>query len=974
MRFMTQCAVGAALALLALRPATASARPADGAEAEAATEAGEQATIIVTGSRIARTSTRTPTWPDTNGVALVNTLDRDALDRGGRDDLADMLRRVPGFAGGVGPGNSNMQTSGNGLNLLDLRGLGTARTLVLVNGRRMVAGQGGSSAVDLNMISPDLIERVDILTGGASAIYGSDAVAGVVNLILRDAPTGLTLDARSGITDRGDAPRRRIALTAGTGFAGGRGHVWAHGGYAQDGGLRSTARAQSATDPLGPSPFTPQGAFGLDGTIYGIGFDPAKGLVFTDYDGATLQKGIPLTQGYNRNAVRRIAMPVDRVLLNGGMDFALSPSVTLRLEGQYGETRSRTGTEPYAAAGGDPLRDGAGAIEVPGGIALDNPYIPAPIAAEIAARNGDASAVNDVAFIAFRRRLGDVFDRSNANVRRLWRGVAELKGGVAGGWQWDASYVYGRTTDHSAADTILRDRLVAAVDAVRDGAAIVCRDPAARAAGCQPLNLFGADTASPAAIAYLRGGGLQTVLDSRIDQHVVAATLSGTPFRLPAGPARLVLGAEYRDESSVDDWDADTNAGRTLAARADDVRGGYGVTSAFAELAVPLLPRFGVEGAVRLDRWSTVGTVFNWRGGAGWEPLAGLHLRASYGVSSRAPNIAELYTTQREAFPGTLTLDPCAGITPARANAYDADCRRIAGIAALLSGGGTLSYSTAEVQAINGFNGGNPALREEVTRTLTAGIALRPRAIPRLSLSLDYYRIHLSDAIGTQPRSQTVQACLADPASAACAGLVQRLPNGKLARVDALLINGGAIRHGGIDAALDYSLPLGRLGLLDLGVLDFGGRWTHMVQHESQAFAGAVSVGHVGMLQDALRARLGSGFRDRFTLDARYRRGGFSLGWTMRYLGPMVDTLDPVTAPPAAINRVPAIAYHDLQLRMALPGAARREVYLGVYNLLDRAPPFLPSGQAASGLLGVESAQDYDSIGRSLYAGVTLRF
>jgi len=945
---MGRITIRAAMALVLFAPFATEAPAAD-----------DDAPIIVTGSRIARPQAQT-SLPE-------HRLDAMAIAHAGQGNLADILRRDPVFAGGFGPGNSNMRTAGNGLNLIDLHGLGTARTLVLVNGRRVVAGLGGATAPDLNMIPLDLVDRVEVVTGGGSAVYGSDALAGVVNILLRR-PQGVSLTAQSGISDAGDAPHRRISGSVGTAL-GERAHGWLHATYDQDGGLRSSARPISAKDYLGPSPFPSQGAFALGGTIYGItGVNAADGLVFGNdytYVNGTLTRGFRQnSEGFDRNAYRRISVPLDRLLLGGGVEADVG-AMTFYVEGSYGETRSRSMLEPYAAAGGDPLRDGASAIEVPGGIRLDNPYIPATIAAEIAARNGDGTPTNDVGFIAFRRRLTDVFDRSNRNVRRLWRGVAGAKGTV-GGWAWDVGYVYGRTTDHSAADTLPRERLRQAIDAVRLGGAIVCRDPAARAAGCQPLNIFGAATATPAAIGWLRGAaGLQTTLDSRIEQHVVTATLGGSLF----GRARLVAGAEYRHESSADDWDEDTNAGRTLAARADDVRGAFGVGSAFAELAAPLARAVDVEGAARLDRYSTAGTVFNWRIGGGWRPFSAVRFRAAYAVASRAPSIAELYTTQRETFPGTLTLDPCAGVTATRANAFDGACRAVPGIAAAIGTGGALAYSTAEVQAINGFNGGNPALRAETGRSLTAGLTLEPAFLHGLTLNLDYFRIALSRAISTQPRAETVKACLVDAASFACAGLVQRLPNGKIARVDALLVNGGGIRHAGIDMAARYRLPVGsRVGVT------VGGRWTHLLEHKRQAFASAPFVDELGQFQDADHARLGSGFRNRFVADATMSAGAVSLNWTMRYFGPILDTRDALSAPTAAINRVPAVAYHDAQLRVALPGGARRAAWLGVTNLFDRVPPSLPNGVTASGLLGVETAQEYDVVGRSFYLGMTLGF
>lgn len=949
-RLIFRAFAGATVLLVPFRAAASADEKADDADA----------TIVVTGSRIARAGGETD-LPE-------RTTDAVAIARSAQGNLADIVRRDPSFAGGFGPGNSNMRTSGNGLNLLDLHGLGTARTLVLVNGRRMVGGLGGTSAPDLNTIPLDLVERVETVTGGGSAVYGSDALAGVVNIILRR-PQGLSLTAQSAISDEGDAPHNRIAASLG-GAMGEHMRGWLHATYDQDGGLRSAARAISARDYTGPSPFPSQGAFGLGGTILGVtGLNAADGLVFGNdytYRNGALVKGFSQNRdGFNRDAYRRVSVPVNRLLLGGGLEIEAG-ATTFYAEASYGETRSGSSLEPYAAAGGDPARDGAASIEVPGGIRLDNPYIPAPIAAEIAARNSDANTTNDVGFIAFRRRLTDVFDRSNHNVRRLWRGVVGAKGDIGSGWTWDVGYVYGRTTDHSAADTLSRVRLGQAIDAVALNGTIVCRDPAARAAGCQPLNIFGADTATPAAIAWLRGpGGLQTVLDSRIEQHVVTATLNGSLF----GRARLVAGAEYRHESSVDDWDDDTNAGRTLAAQADDTRGSFGVASAFAELAVPVARGLSVEGAARLDHYSTAGTVFNWRVGGGWEPVAGIRFRAAYSVASRAPSIAELYTTRRETFPGTATLDPCAGVTATRANALDTACRAIPGIAAAVAGGGAFSYSTAEIQAINGFNGGNPDLRAETGRSITAGATVSPRLMPGLTLKLDYFRIAISRAISTQPRPETVKACLADAASVACGGLVQRLANGKLTRVDAVLFNGGGVRHAGIDLDLRYALPLGGWGGVTLG-----GRWTHLLEHKRQAYAAAAFVDELGQLQDVDHARLGSGFRNRFVTDATIRVGLASLGWTMRYFGPILDTKDPLVAPAAAINRVPAVAYHDLQLRVALPGGPKREAWMGVTNLFDRVPPSLPSGVAASGLLGVETAQEYDVVGRMFTAGMTVRF
>ncbi len=931
----------------------------------------ENADIVVTGSRIVRSELRSST--------PILAVGRDDIARTGQTNVAEVLRREPIFATGTSQQNSNFQVNGNGLNLLDLRGLGVDRTLVLINGRRVVAGLGGSNAVDINMIPTDLVERVDTITGGASAVYGSDAMAGVVNFILKDRFTGIELNAQNGISSRGDTNRYRVSGTIGTNFAGDRGNIWINGVYDVDKGLLSRDRSFSANDRSGLSIFSPAGAFSLNGTVFDItGTGDQGAILANDYTFAssgTLKQGfVQNIDGYNRNNFRRLIVPVDRYLANAGLTFKIADSVKFYAEAAYGKTKSSIDIEPYATAGGDPDVDGAGSIDVPG-ISLDNPFIPAPIANAIAARNSDATPDNDVRYIAFRRRLGDIFNRNSTNDRDFYRAVAGLKGDLGLRWKWDVSYVYGKTSDHTVTDAIPTDRFANALDAVLLGGQIVCRSAAARADGCQPLNIFGNGAPSQAAINYVRRDGkVVTALDTEIEQQVATANLSGSLFRLPGGDVKAAFGAEYRHERSSDDWDADTNAGNTLGNFISDTSGSFDVKDVFGELDVPIfadrpfLHYLGFEGAARYDDYSTIGGVFSWKAGGAWAPTRDIRFRAEYSRANRAPNVGELFSSQSETFPGSRTLDPCDGVTAARTNTYDAACRAIPAIAAAIANTGSFSYSDAEIQSINGFDGGNPSLKEETANTWTIGAVFTPTFAKRLNVSIDYYHIKVKSAINSQPREETVKSCLLDPASAGCGGQALRLPNGKLTRVDALNINTGSFLTSGIDVAARYRQPIAQNTSVNLQL-----NYTHLLKHQRTPFDGAAPIDELGQLQNTDQTRLGSGYKDRFTLDTIVDHGPASLSWTVRYFGPIKDTLDPATAPDPSLNNVRATWYHDFQLRYRIGDQVKMEWYLGVNNAFDRQPPLLPNGDTASGLFGVETSQEYDVIGRYFYTGIQIR-
>ncbi len=938
--------------------------------------------IVVTGSRIAR--------PDLEANVPVAAVTADALQQDAAINVQDTLQELPQVGIGVSRTNSNFATGANGVATVNLRNLGSSRTLVLVNGRRFVAGLAGSSAVDINNIPTDFIQRVDVVTGGASAVYGSEAISGVVNFILKDKFEGIQARGQYGLTNLGDNPRYMASLTAGHNFMSGRANVIANFTYDNDTGLLSRKRAISdqdcyqtaSPDECGPayySTYAAQGRFELlNAKGAGTSVLGGQGL-FTFDKNNNLVAGFPTGSGYNRNQARRIAVPVERYLGTMLANFEVADGMTLYAEGTYGKVKSSSKIEAMPLAYTDIYDGSAGNIGIP----ITNPFIPAAVRAAIAAANNDADPTNDVAAIGFRRRQVEIFDRSNEADRETWRIAAGIRGDILSDFRYDISYVYGRLKDFTSSQDIDNVRYNNALNAVVDPTTgkIVCANPAARAAGCVPINLFGYNTASPEASAYVRSTipKSEKVTNS---QQVVSANLSGDLMELPAGKLGVAIGAEYRRESSVDDLDELTNTGGNSGNLIPDTRGKFHVWEVYGETNVPLVsekPFFhylGLTGAARYSDYSTVGSVFSWNAGAEWAPVDGLRLRGVYAVANRAPNIGELFSAPAETFP-TVT-DPCTGVSATTFNAATTTaaqataCRALPGFAANVgaSAKGAFFYELADIQGINGFDGGNINLKEETARTLTLGAVLTPRSMPGFSLSVDYFRIKVKDAVGTVPRDVSIGQCLETGAAVFCKNVIRSANTGRLKSVNAQLANIADLKTSGVDVALKYNRGL---GLFTDDRLDLSLNYTYLIALEKRAFAGAPLEENRGQLGGD--GRLGAGFKHKATGRIGYTLNNVSLSWQVNYLGKITDTLTGYGDTGLdALNNVGDAFYHDVQARVRTGADDRFEFYVGVDNLFDRKPPFLPSG-FASNITGTETASDvYDPFGRRYYAGARVRF
>lgn len=923
--------------------------------------------VKVTGSRIAR--------PDVEAAVPVAVIAADAIAQDNPVNVQDMLREMPQVGIGVSRTNSNFDTSGNGAATVDLRNLGSSRTLVLVNGRRFVSGFPGTSAVDLNNIPVDFLDRVELVTGGTSAVYGSDAVAGVVNFILKDSFEGLDARAEYGISERGDNERNTVSITGGLNWgAEDRGSVIANYTRDRENGVLSRDRSFSREDRYlsvhglpGYSSFVPQGRFDL------VTADKSA-QVFTMDRSNQVVLGFPQSLAYNRNAERRIMLPVDRDIVTANVAFKVSDDTKLFLEPMFSRVKSSSKLEAYSFDNRFIYKDGTP------GMPITNAYIPQPIRDIIDARNSNADPSDDVVAVQFRRRQNEVYDRSNNASRDTFRVATGINGKLGTYWDYEMSYVYGRMKDSTHAQDIDATRYREALDSVFDSSGkIVCRDPAARAKGCLPINLFGFDTIDPDASKYVLVPRWVSIVNT---QQVASASATGDLFEVPAGTVRAAFGAEHRRERSATDWDANTNAGNGTGSQQNDLSGGYSVSEAFGEFQVPLLAEakfaeyLGLSAAARYSHYSSIGNTVSWNVGLEYTPVPSLRVRTNYAVANRAPNISELYSAITSSGGGATVVDPCQGTTATSTRPQDAACRSIPGLLAEAgANGGTFTYTSFDINWMSVTEGGNPELKEEKAKTFTFGVAYTPEWLSGFHATGDYFNIRIDDAIGSLPGQVVIQNCL-DSGNPGNCRAAERYSNGKLSFVRTNLVNVAELETSGIDIGMGYSKSL---GLLPNDKLSFDVMYTRLLSFEKRTYAGGPIEDNLGQLSAV--GRLGSGYRNKGMARLGYRGSNFNASWQMSYLGSIQDTLGWVT--PAgydksmldSLNRVRATAYHDMQLgyRLGVGGTSELELYAGVKNVFDKSPALIPTG-FASAITGVETAKEYDPIGRRYYAGVRYRF
>lgn len=953
----------------------------------AASEPTKLDTIEVTGSRIRSFTADSP--------SPIQVLTAQDIERSGVTNIQELLVKIPMMGTpALSRTNSNFLTASAGVATIDLRDLGTDRTLVLVNGRRFVSGLPGSAAVDLNTIPTDFIDRVEIYTGGASAIYGSDAMAGVVNIILKRNFQGLLLDMQKGQSAEGDDKKDKISLTTGVSSADGRSNLMGHFAYSKQGVVRAKDRSGNEIDNLPRafltgdpgdmfefvtpflSSFAPQGRIFFEGGSRT--FDRNGNIIPVDTNGTNT--GNPT--GFNRQDFRTLAVPTERYLFATSGELAFSDNHSAFFEGTYAQTQTRTQLEPFPMDSADfftglypgGINGGRGPAEFNvNGQILANPLIPADLLALMTDSDGDG--LRDY---SFSRRLSEVGNRGNAADRDTFRVLTGIKGAVLDSWNYEVFAAYGSTKEAQVSGgqvNVLNFRNameaipdVDDVDGDGDTGEAICRDPFARAQGCVPADIFGFNTLTPEMLGYISA---PSFLATFTEQQLVGGTLTGDLFQLPAGPLGVAIGGEYRDEFSRSEFDALQQAGLNAGNKIPPTQGGFHVTEAFVEVRAPIVKDLpgaqmvALSGALRVGDYSTVGNVLSYTAALDWSPVQDLRVRATTARSTRAPNISELFQPPTQDFP--QVNDPCEGVTLADTGTLAERCRAAPGVLENMNAnGGEFTLNQADIQGTSGFDRGNPGLDEEVGDSWTAGVVWQPTGIDFLrnaSFEIDFYRIEIEDAILAPSEQIILDQCYTGDTS--FCQFVTRRPTalgansaGSLLLVDQEFANSGGLVAKGYDLTINWSGQVGPGQLVSRLIYArlFDAYERPLPFADKDRYAG-----EVGSAKDKASLQLGYGW------------GPWALQTLTTYIGKSAlddQFLASFGADPGSIT-VSEKIYFDLQASYTWQTAT---FYVGADNLFDTSAPRFDTNALISGATtGAGTAADvYDAIGPRYYAGVRL--
>lgn len=929
--------------------------------------------ITVTGSRIYS--------PNAESPSPLQVITAEDIAASGVTNIQELLLKNPTLGEpSISRSNSNFATSSAGVATVDLRNLGTSRTLVLVNGRRFVAGIPGESAVDLNSIPTDFIERVELLTGGASATYGSDAVAGVVNIVLKKRFEGLIIDASAGQSSRGDDDKRKVAITLGTSTADGKGSFMGHFGYSKQGAVYSADRSFSAVDQISTgaaitgeagdmfsatrpfySSYAPQGRFFHDTGSYTYDAN-GNPRAWSTNGSATLAPA-----GFNRSAYRSIAIPTERYLFAGTGDYQFAPDHQFFFEGTYASTSTNTRLEPFPLASEDIYPASGGQIPAEflvNGAMVRNPIVPDYLWDRISDTDGDGARD-----YYFTRRMSEVGNRGNKAERDTFRVLAGVKGAISPTWEYEAYYAYGQTKEaQSSNGQVNVMNFKNALEAITDANGnIVCRDATARAQGCVPINVFGFNSISQAALNYVAAPGSLATLTS---QKLFGLNVTGEAMKLPAGPLSIAAGFERREEYSRAEFDALTQTGLNGGNALPNTYGKFSVNEVFVEARAPILKdlalikNLNLIGAVRAGDYSTVGGTLSWNAGVEWAVNSDVKFRATKALSTRAPNINELYSPPSQDYPTGLN-DPCLGVTATSSGAADSRCRANPGVAANIATNGQFTLGQADIQGVSGYNRGNPNLEAEEGKSFTLGMILTPTSIPllnRFTFTADYFDIKIDKAIVSTPRQFALDQCYSGDSS--FCSFITRRPTavggysaGSLEFIDSAVSNSGGLATEGIDLTAMYSDKL--------GPGNFMARYAHTYVKS------AYIVPLPGAEKDNFAGEIGAP-KHRGMLTLGYKWGDFSVSSNITYIGE--SSLDDQflagygLAPNSV--KVGGKTYTDLQFSYALN--KKSKLYMGIDNVFDTKPAPIISGLPGNDTGTETNAGTYDPIGRRFYVGLRM--
>lgn len=962
--------------------------------------------IIVTGSRIAR--------PDYSSTSPIVSVKGDALTRTGGSTLDAVLRQLPQFTPSRGEtsGGATQGGAGQGQVTANIRGLGVQRTLVLLDGRRL-SPSNPDGTIDLNMIPDAVVGSIEVITGGASATYGSDAVSGVVNFRLRKDMQGFQLDAKAGITELGDGGSQDVSLSYGNRFLDDRLSVLASAGYHRREAIQNISRdfyRQIQGNIIPPTawygndagnsfnfntlaaqfagygtPLTSATQVGVvsqlvgvneNGTLFSLfdlsafgspyGFANYRGVIGPD---TAFSRNSQLNTNYS--ASRTLVSRLERYNGFGRLEYKLSEGVTAYAQALYAHSLS---TSPRL----DPVFTGQ----------TFGIFIPFATAAQKARVQAQSPGIYnlmitrpnpDQAFSIYKGFTDQTIGRRRGeNTYVTQQYLAGLRGRIGGSdLTWD---IYGSTGDVDTTERL-------------DGASLsAIQSLLLNPAQCSGYNIFSGAQQPADCIAFIRRTAVST---TKVTQDIVEANLQGGLLELPAGRLRFALGADYRRNGYAFNPDPLFLRTQTTSPQgpripptsdflgnlgAPPAAGSTNVYELYGELLVPLLHDIplieqldlGLGG--RYSKYNTVGGVFTYKADLDWRIGGGLRLRGGYNRAIRAPSVGELYKAESGGFtnigdPRNGAGDPCSLSGRYRTGPNAAQVRALCiatGLPAAAVDAYTYNYPVSVSRNLP-----NPNLKEETAQTYSAGVVFAPKwsspLLSRFSMSVDYYKISIDDAVGTVPGNVSLARCFNsagdNPTYAAgnfyCQLIFRDPGTGVPVQISIPTLNLASYTTSGVDMQVDWGASLGA----GLGDVRLNAVVNYLDSYKIQSLPGAATLEFAGTIGDSQIDLYGiSKPRWKGTLTGSYVNGPFDLSVRWRYIDKQRD-FSRVTGGTAP--GVKAVDYTDLNIGLAV--ASRFRLSLGVDNLFDRRIPDWTG-------FGTTDPVTYDVLGRRYYASVRADF
>ena len=936
-------------------------------------------TVVITGTRI--------TTPGTTSNSPISSLSAADIQSSQPVAVEEFFKGLPAAVPAVGSGTNN---GTGGAATIDLRGLGANRTLVLLNGRRIVPFNL-SGVVDTNSIPVALLSRVDLMTGGASVVYGADAISGVVNFNLKKNFKGFEVNSSLGTSDNGDAKRKRTDVTFGATLDEGRGNV-------------ALSLGKTKVDPFTQAqrPWSQKGIASTNGLVQGSGTTSpaaitiAKGTGGTDTLAGAWQvdpKTGTLVQPvntFNFNPDNYYNTGMDRSQATALANYKINDNFEVYSEVFY--TNSAV-TSQLASTGSF-----ASTFDVPVG----NPWIPQTMRDQICLRRGipAASCVEGNTTIVpmlVDRRFTELGPRINNYETKTYQYTMGLKGELYGSWNYDAYFSRGASDQTSVRKNWGSfNKMKQALNAVSKTACVNT------SGGCVPLNAFGADgSITPAMASYINMDGITL---QNVTQDVSSLSTSGdlgSTFQSPWAkqPITVSLSAEQRKSTAGSTADEGTQSGDLAGAGGANPNriGAFKMQELAMEANIPLLKNvpwarnLGLEVGYRKTEFKTSAQqrdYGSYKYGGEWEPIKSFRMRAMVQLATRAPNINELFAPVVTGL-NNLAIDPCQGnlINQAQANTAGtlSNLCRLTGVP--VGAVGTVSAPSAG--QINRLSGGNPNLAPEEAKSKTIGFVIEP--LPKMAVSLDYYKIDITKAITTPAVADMLDGCYStkfNPSfafNASCAAIGRNINNGTLngpsaesKGVAVQLSNLGVVQISGYDLNVAYQLGLNQLGLdAKYGKLDLNLNYNQAKSNLFQATPASINRDCLGYYSTSCG---GPSYKSKFNQRTTWVMGDYTVGYNWRYVGGVaIEPLANVTKVDGnktflpAYSKIDAYSYLDLNASWNFNKSVK--LSLSITNATNKKPPFVGNTVSSTGVnAGNTFPTYYDVVGRYYTMGATFKF